>query len=147
MSTFLCCTWFWTSRSRFSCIWWWRTRCTLSCTRCPSPWRTLPGTNQEFGQSLGFYSEVATLVGSYFKSLWSLFYTLQQPPDSPLKRAVGLVGVVALLLAAIPNLGHVEGLLGVLALEVVLAFAKLSSFLSLYLSVLNINVKSHNMLL
>ena len=75
------------------------------------------------------------------------YSTVQQPPDSSLKRAVGLVGVVALLLAAIPNLGHVEGLLGVLALEVVLALAKLSAFLSLYLSVLNINVRSHNMLL
>ena len=45
-----------------------------------------------------------------------------------------LVGVVALLLAAVADLGDVERLLGVLALEVVLPLAKLSAFLSLYLS-------------
>ena len=51
-----------------------------------------------------------------------------------LEIAGGLVGVVALLLAAVADLGDVERLLGVLALEVVLPLAKLSAFLSLYLS-------------
>ena len=51
-----------------------------------------------------------------------------------LEIACGLVGVVALLLAAVADLGDVERLLGVLALEVVLPLAKLSALLSLYLS-------------
>ena len=54
--------------------------------------------------------------------------------NSHLKIAGCLVGVVALLLAAVADLGDVERLLGVLALEVVLPLAKLSAFLFLYLS-------------
>ena len=53
---------------------------------------------------------------------------------SHLKVAGGLVGVVALLLSSVADLGDVERLLGVLALEVVLPLPKLSAFLSFYLS-------------
>ena len=51
-----------------------------------------------------------------------------------LEIAGSFVGVVALLLAAVADLGDVERLLGVLALEVVLPLAKLPAFLSFYLS-------------
>ena len=54
--------------------------------------------------------------------------------SSHLKVAGGLVGVVALLLSSVADLGDVERLLGVLALEVVLPLPKLSAFLSFYLS-------------